>query len=125
MVGGRERAASFAPEDSGMAAANPEPSKWLWDTWQAGDGLPQSSISNLYEASDGAFWLGVYDGLVRFDGRRFTLFPMPAGATLENQFWDTICEDEQGSLWGLVTDGSCYVVKSGELRPVQADAGSR
>ncbi|HEX8311374.1 MAG TPA: two-component regulator propeller domain-containing protein [Chthoniobacteraceae bacterium] len=104
-------------------AAEKKSSAWLWDTWQAGDGLPQSSVSNLYKASDGALWLGVYDGLVRYDGRQFALFPMPGGGTLENEFWHTICEDEQGSLWGVVTDGSCYVLASGELRAVQAGTG--
>src|SRR5689334_20668797 len=43
-------------------------------TWQTEDGLPQNSVLSLVQTADGYLWGGTYEGLVRFDGVRFTVF---------------------------------------------------
>ena len=58
------------------AATSPE---YLIDTWQVDDGLPQSTVSCMAQTTDGYLWLGTFNGLVRFDGLRFTVFD-PNGA---------------------------------------------
>ena len=42
--------------------------------WQAEHGLPQNSILSLAQTPDGYLWVGTQEGLVRFDGVRFTVF---------------------------------------------------
>ncbi|HMJ63470.1 MAG TPA: two-component regulator propeller domain-containing protein, partial [Bryobacteraceae bacterium] len=60
------------------ARASLDPSKALTQYvhrgWRADSGLPQNSVLAIAQTPDGYVWLGTEDGLVRFDGVRFTVF---------------------------------------------------
>src|SRR5271166_5649819 len=47
---------------------------FIHETWRIEDGLPQNSVSAIAQTRDGYLWLATFDGLVRFDGSRFTVF---------------------------------------------------
>ncbi len=47
---------------------------YRFDQWTADNGLPQNSVTAVAQTSDGYLWLTTNDGLVRFDGVRFTVF---------------------------------------------------
>ena len=42
--------------------------------YQTEDGLPGNNITSIVQTGDGYLWLGTRNGLVRFDGVRFTVF---------------------------------------------------
>src|SRR5512137_2380204 len=42
--------------------------------WQLEQGLPQISVTSIAQTPDGYLWVGTFNGLVRFDGVRFTVF---------------------------------------------------
>src|SRR5712691_6712161 len=44
------------------------------DVWDNDSGLPQNSVDAIIQTRDGYLWLGTQEGLVRFDGVRFTVF---------------------------------------------------
>src|SRR6266849_1389532 len=44
------------------------------DLWSADNGLPQNIVRAICQTPDGYLWLATFDGLVRFDGVRFTTF---------------------------------------------------
>ena len=44
------------------------------DSWTADNGLPQNIILSICQTPDGYLWLATFDGMVRFDGVRFTTF---------------------------------------------------
>ncbi len=44
------------------------------DSWTTDNGLPQNIIRAICQTPDGYLWLATFDGLVRFDGVRFTTF---------------------------------------------------
>jgi signal transduction histidine kinase/ligand-binding sensor domain-containing protein/DNA-binding response OmpR family regulator len=44
--------------------------------WTTRDGLPVNGLTDVLQARDGYLWIGTWDGLVRFDGVRFTVFHM-------------------------------------------------
>jgi hypothetical protein len=44
------------------------------DSWTIDNGLPQNIIRAICQTPDGYLWLATFDGLVRFDGVRFTTF---------------------------------------------------
>ena len=55
----------------GFAAAGPV-GPYSVRSWQKDDGLPNSSVFALTQTQDGYLWVGTPEGLVRFDGVRFT-----------------------------------------------------
>src|SRR5262249_31316654 len=44
------------------------------DVWQTEQGLPQNSVNAIVQSRDGYLWMGTQEGLVRFDGVKFTVF---------------------------------------------------
>src|SRR5215204_3697827 len=59
-------------------------SNYLIRSWQTEDGLPQNSVNAVIQTRDGYLWLGTYNGLVRFDGVRFTIFDSSKFPDLNN-----------------------------------------
>jgi signal transduction histidine kinase/ligand-binding sensor domain-containing protein/AraC-like DNA-binding protein len=47
---------------------------FVLESWSITDGLPVNSITRILQSKSGYIWLGTFDGLVRFDGVRFTVF---------------------------------------------------
>jgi ligand-binding sensor domain-containing protein len=57
----------FGPAPAALA-------QYRFDSWTADQGLPQNIIRAIHQTADGYLWLATLDGLVRFDGVRFTVF---------------------------------------------------
>ncbi len=64
------------------AAAASDSGRFLVRNWQSGDGLPSSIVRSVTQASDGWLWIGTAEGVVRFDGVRFSGFTGEPDATL-------------------------------------------
>jgi ligand-binding sensor domain-containing protein len=47
--------------------------QYRFDHWTADNGLPQNSVRDIVQTGDGYLWFTTFDGLVRFDGVRFTV----------------------------------------------------
>src|ERR1041385_8583865 len=75
-------------------------------TWTAENGLPQKSVFSIIQTRDGYLWLTTFDGLVRFDGVRFTVFNKSNTPGIANNRFVSIFEDRFGDLWaGLEIGG--------------------
>jgi signal transduction histidine kinase/ligand-binding sensor domain-containing protein/DNA-binding NarL/FixJ family response regulator len=74
-------------------------SQYLHDVWQTEQGLPQNSVGTILRSRDGYLWLGTQDGLVRFDGVRFTTFDTHNSPGLLHNYILCLLEDRDGSLW--------------------------
>jgi signal transduction histidine kinase/ligand-binding sensor domain-containing protein len=72
--------------------------------WQERDGLPQNTVLAVTTTRDGYVWMGTYEGAVRFDGVRFTLFNPSTTTGIGNSFVTSLLERRDGSLW-LATYG--------------------
>ena len=77
--------------------------KYQFDHWTTDDGLPQNSINAILQTRDGYLWLATYDGLVRFDGRQFTVFNKSTTKGIGSNRFAYLFEDHHGALWA-VTD---------------------
>ncbi len=73
--------------------------QYLHAAWLAGEGLPQASINAVIQTRDGYIWLGTQEGLVRFDGIRFTVFDKSNTPALKGNHIAVLFEDSKGSLW--------------------------
>ena len=80
------------------------PTQYRIDTWQREAGLPSSSVEAVLQTKDGYIWLGTHDGLVRFDGVRFTTFARSDTPALGSNFIVALYETTDGDLW-IGTDG--------------------
>ena len=72
---------------------------FIHDTWRIEDGLPQNSVSAMAQTRDGYLWLATFDGLVRFDGSRFTTFNPGNTKEMKTSRLEKLFVDRSGALW--------------------------
>src|SRR5262249_47208465 len=70
-----------------------------FDSWTTGDGLPHRNILSIIQASDGYLWMTTSDGLVRFDGVRFTVYNTANTKGLKSNRFSELTEGSDGCLW--------------------------
>ncbi len=83
------------------------------DTWTRADGLPQSTISAILQTHDGYLWFGTEEGLVRFDGVRFTVFNSLNTPAMVEQDVRKLFEDRNGTLW-IATNAHLISYRAGK-----------
>ncbi len=75
------------------------------DLWTADNGLPQNIVRAVCQTPDGYLWLATFDGLVRFDGVRFTTYNRANTPGIKgNRFGSLFCTAD-GDFWAG-TEGS-------------------
>jgi signal transduction histidine kinase/DNA-binding response OmpR family regulator len=60
--------------DTAGASLGDTPLRYVQTQWTTKDGLPVNSVNDIAQTEDGYLWLATYDGLVRFDGKKVTVF---------------------------------------------------
>lgn len=90
--------------------------QFRFDHWTVDEGLPQNSVYSITQTPDGYLWMTTFDGLVRFDGVRFTIFNKVNLKNLpSNRFYQIFAEDD-GSLWGSTEEDGIIRFKDGQLQ---------
>jgi ligand-binding sensor domain-containing protein/signal transduction histidine kinase len=90
-------------------AANSADSPFIIDSWKNEQGLPQSSVISIIQTRDGYLWLGTLNGLVRFDGIRFTTFDENNLHGLGSDRIVHLFEDSHTNLW-IGTDSAVVIL---------------
>src|SRR5882724_4038556 len=78
-------------------------------------GLPQQQVSSILQTRDGYIWLATVDGLVRFDGVKFTTFDTKNTPDLKQSYAWTLYEDKAGTLWIGTAGGGLTSFKNGKF----------
>ena len=73
-------------------------SPYRFDHWTTDDGLPQNSVNDICQTRDGYLWFTTMDGLVRYDGVRFTIFNKSNSPGLAGNRLSRLAEDTDGAL---------------------------
>src|SRR5436189_4437528 len=73
--------------------------QYQFDVWNTDNGLPQNSVLSILQTRDGYLWLATSDGLVRYDGVRFTIFNKANAKGIKSNRFTTLFESRDGSLW--------------------------
>jgi ligand-binding sensor domain-containing protein/signal transduction histidine kinase len=76
-----------------------------FDVWTTDNGLPHNEIPDLLQTRDGYLWLATNDGLVRYDGVRFTVFNAGNSPGIRSNRFRRLFEDSKGNLW-IATENS-------------------
>lgn len=87
----------FVPRANGAALED----DFLVASYTTEEGLPQNSVTGIFQTPDGYLWMSTYNGLARFDGVKFAVFNSASAPELGSS---TIVESHQaadGSLWVL------------------------
>ena len=81
--------------------------------WQTQEGLPSNKIGVVLQARDGYLWIGTYEGLIRFDGVKFTLFDSTKIPSWHDSGVTSLYESRDGVLWIGHADGTVSAFNDG------------
>jgi len=101
------------------SAAGLDPAKALTQyahgSWHVADGLPQDNVISIAQTPDGYLWLGTEEGLVRFDGLRFTVFDRSNTPELKSNDICALLVDRMGNLWIGTAGGGVVRMTQGKF----------
>lgn len=103
---------------AGEASAQDSPNtttQYVHEVWRTADGLPVNSVPAIRQARDGYLWIGTQEGLVRFDGARFTVFDSANAAAITNNYFTSVLVDRGGSIWAGTFGGGVVRFRNGVL----------
>jgi PAS domain S-box-containing protein len=87
--------------------------QYTQDVWGTEAGLPQNTILGITQTSDGYLWLATEEGLVRFDGVKFTLFDKENTPPLQANDIRALLVDRLDNLWIGTNGGGLTRYKDG------------
>ena len=89
------------------------------DKWTIDEGLPQNTVTSIIQTRDGYLWFGTRNGLVRFDGLRFTIFDECNTPGLSNSRICKVFEDSESNLWIGTETADVMLIKNGQITSIQ------
>ena len=97
--------------------------QYVHDVWNTETGLPQNSIATILQTRDGYLWFGTQEGLVRFDGLRFTIFDRENTPVLKSAEIMALLEDPDGTLWIGTRGAGVVSYKNGRFKGYSREQG--
>ncbi len=97
--------------------------QYHFDQWTTDNGLPQNSVRRIVQTSDGYIWFTTLDGLVRFDGVRFTVFNKSNSKNLLSNRFTHIFADSDDTLWISSEEEGVARYRNGEFQSFTTAAG--
>jgi len=104
-------------------ASEHSPQSWVHESWTVKDGLPVNSINTLLQDRAGYIWAATFDGLVRFDGIRFTVFNSANSEELPSNRIIQLKEGRDGALWLITEQGHVVRFRDGRFTNVAFERG--
>jgi ligand-binding sensor domain-containing protein len=96
-------------------SSSDDSSDYIFQVWQTDQGLPENSATAMVQTPDGYLWFGTFNGLVRFDGVKFTVFDRSNTPDLPSPGIVNLYLDRSDRLWVSTLLGTAYV-KDGRWR---------
>jgi diguanylate cyclase (GGDEF)-like protein len=88
--------------------------QYRFDSWTTDNGLPQNGVRDITQTPDGYLWFTTFDGLVRFDGVRFTTFNKSNTKGIINNRFTGLFGDKDGTLYATtMEDGILTIFRNG------------
>jgi len=114
---------AVAPHAASEISAEGRTDRFIAKTWTTEDGLPQNSINDIVQTSDGYLWIATYGGLARFDGVDFETFGVARNPGLPSNRTLSLLETRDGVLWvGTERSGAAFL-ESGVFHPFEPPDG--
>src|SRR6266550_3216056 len=106
-----------------VLSANKTPAQYRFNSWASDAGLPQNTVYDIRQTRDGYLWLTTFDGLVRFDGVRFTVFNRGNSPGISSNRFLRLYEDASGDLWAGTDDGGVVRYHDGHFTSYGKEQG--
>ena len=89
---------------------------YVYQSWNSFGGLSGTTANDIYQTKDGYINIGTYEGLVRFDGVKFTAFNRALDSDFSIVSARTILQDSRGDIWiGSNDEGLQKISASGNM----------
>ncbi|MGB5015277.1 MAG: two-component regulator propeller domain-containing protein, partial [Pyrinomonadaceae bacterium] len=96
--------------------------QYRFDTWTTDNGLPQNGVRQVAQTPEGYLWFTTFDGLVRFDGVKFTTFNKSNTRGIINNRFTGMFVDDDGTIYATtMDDGVLSVYRNGEFMSYDSD----
>jgi len=89
--------------------------QYTQDVWSTEAGLPQNNVLAIAQTADGYLWLATEEGLVRFDGVRFTVINKENTPSLQGNDIRALLVDRLDNLWIGTNGGGLTRYKDGSF----------
>ena len=93
------------------------------DVYQAEQGLPNNTVRKTAQTPDGYLWFGTQEGLVRYDGLRFTVLDTTTSPALTHSSIWPLLVDRKGILWIGTNGGGLNRYEAGVLTSTTSRQG--
>jgi len=103
IVAAQRAPAGQSPNVASRATAAPS---WVHESWTVDDGLPINAINDAVQDRQGYIWLATFDGVVRFDGVRFTVYNSSNTPALSSNRIVGLRSAPDGALWIWTEQGT-------------------
>ncbi|MBR4824227.1 MAG: hypothetical protein IKZ86_05460 [Spirochaetaceae bacterium] len=89
---------------------------YVYQSWNSFGGLSGTTANDIYQTKDGYINIGTYEGIVRFDGVKFTAFNRALDSDFSIVSARTILQDSRGDIWiGSNDEGLQKISDSGNM----------
>jgi diguanylate cyclase (GGDEF)-like protein len=96
--------------------------QYHFDSWTTDNGLPQNGVRDITQTPDGYLWFTTFDGLVRFDGVRFTTLGKGNTKGIINNRFTNLYSDKNGTIFAsTMEDGILTVLQNGVFSSYTSD----
>jgi diguanylate cyclase (GGDEF)-like protein len=96
--------------------------QYRFDTWTTDNGLPQNGVRQVTQTPEGYLWFTTFDGLVRFDGVRFTTYNKSNTKGILNSRFTGIFADKDGTIYATtMEDGVLTIYRNGEFTSMTSE----
>jgi signal transduction histidine kinase/ligand-binding sensor domain-containing protein len=102
---------------------HPAAAQYRIDQWTTDHGLPQNSVLALLQTRDGYLWAATPDGLVRFDGIKFSIYSKATTPGLTTNRFSALLESADGDLWIGTEDRGVVRYRHGAFETFGVDSG--
>jgi len=90
--------------------------QYRFDQLTTENGLPQNSVHSVVQTADGYIWMATLDGLVRYNGVRFTVFNKSNSKNLVSNRLIGLLVDDENALWILHESNLLSRYRNGEFQ---------
>jgi hypothetical protein len=104
-----------------VSRGNTAAAAWVHEAWTAATGLPVNTVNAIIQSRTGYIWLTTYDGLVRFDGVRFTVYNTANSPGLTTNRLLGLRETSDGSLLIISEQYRLLRFRDGRFTQLAAD----